>query len=157
MYGPPFELFLAPRTFTKCMDVALSSLRQKGISIPNLLYDWLILAQSKTELDAHRSLLPSHLKCLGHRINIAKSLLSSSQRISFLGVVLTAAQIWATLTPEQALTIQQLAASFRVRVSSAGPASHEAPTVLAETPNPSPGIGISDASASGWIMAASWP
>ncbi len=40
----PFGLSLAPRTFTKCMDVALSPLRQMGICILNYLDDWLILA-----------------------------------------------------------------------------------------------------------------
>ncbi len=39
---PPFGLSLAPRTFTKCMDVALSPLRQMGIRILNYLDDWLI-------------------------------------------------------------------------------------------------------------------
>ncbi len=41
----PFGLSLAPRTFTKCMDAALSPLRQMGIRILNYLDDWLILAR----------------------------------------------------------------------------------------------------------------
>ncbi|KAL0183526.1 hypothetical protein M9458_019222, partial [Cirrhinus mrigala] len=39
----PFGLSLAPRTFTKCMNAALSSLRQRGIRILNYLDDWLVL------------------------------------------------------------------------------------------------------------------
>lgn len=39
----PFGMSLAQCTFTKCMDVALSSLRQKGVRILNYLDDWLIL------------------------------------------------------------------------------------------------------------------
>ena len=69
----PFGLSLAPRTFTKCIDAALSPLRQKGIRILNYLDDWLILAQSEAEIVSHRSLLLSHLECLGLRINFAKS------------------------------------------------------------------------------------
>ncbi len=46
----PFGLSLATRTFTRCMDVALSPLRQKGIRILNSLDDWLILAQLQAVL-----------------------------------------------------------------------------------------------------------
>ncbi len=41
----PFGLSLAPRTFTRCMDAALSPLQQMGIRILNYLDDWL-MAQS---------------------------------------------------------------------------------------------------------------
>ncbi len=60
----PFGLSLAPRTFTKCMDVTLSPLRQMRIRILNYLDDWLVLAQSEVELLSHISLLLSHLECL---------------------------------------------------------------------------------------------
>ncbi len=46
----PFGMSLAPRTFTKCMDTALSPQRQMGIRILNYLDDWLVLAQSEMEL-----------------------------------------------------------------------------------------------------------
>ncbi|KAL0188428.1 hypothetical protein M9458_015527, partial [Cirrhinus mrigala] len=62
-----FVLYIAPRTFTKCMDVAISPLRQKGVRIPNYLDDWLILAQSEDELLSHRTFLLSHFDCLGLR------------------------------------------------------------------------------------------
>ncbi len=52
----PFGLSFAPHTFTKCMNVALSPLRQMGIRILNYLEDWLILAQSEDELLSHRYL-----------------------------------------------------------------------------------------------------
>ncbi len=68
----PFGLSLAPRTFTKCMDAALSPLRQMGIRILNYLDDWLILAQSEVELLSHRTLILSHLERLGLRVNFAK-------------------------------------------------------------------------------------
>ncbi len=81
----PFGLSLAPRTFTRCMDAALSPLQQMGIRILNYLDDWLILAQSQAVLTSHKTLLLSHLDCLGLRVNFAKSILSLSQRVSFLG------------------------------------------------------------------------
>ncbi len=64
----PFGLSLATRTFTRCMDAALSPLRQMGIRIVNYLDDWLILAQSQAVLTLHKTLLLSHLGCLGLRV-----------------------------------------------------------------------------------------
>ncbi len=109
----PFGLSLAPRTFTRCMDAALSPLRQMGIRILNYLDDWLILAQSEVELLSHRTLILSHLERLGLRVNFAKSALSPSQRISFLGTVLDSAHMRAVIAPERALAIQKLAATFK--------------------------------------------
>jgi hypothetical protein len=91
----PFGLALAPRTFSKCIDAALSPLRQMGIRVLNYLDDWLVLAQSEAELVAHRSLLLGHLENLGLRINWAKSSLSPSQRTSFLGTVFDSARMSA--------------------------------------------------------------
>ncbi len=96
----PFELSLAHRTFTRCMDMALSPLRQMGIRILNYLDDWLSLAQSQAVLTSHRTLLLSHLDCLGLRVNFAKSVLSPSQRVSFLGTVIDSVQMTATVSAE---------------------------------------------------------
>ncbi len=104
----PFGLSLAPRTFTKCMDAALSPLRQMGIRILNYLDDWLILAQSEVELLSHRTLLLNHLERLGLRVNFAKS-----RQVSFLGTVLDSAHMRAVIVPERALAIQKLAANFK--------------------------------------------
>ncbi len=109
----PFGLSLAPCTFTKCMDAALSPLRQMGIRILNYLDDWLILAQSEVELLSHRTLILSHLERLGLRVNFAKSALSPSQRVSFLGTVLDSAHMRAVIAPERALAIQKLAVTFK--------------------------------------------
>ncbi len=109
----PFGLSLAPRTFTRCMDAALSPLRQMGIRILNYLDDWLILAQSEAVLTSHKTLLLSHLDHLGLRVNFAKSILSPSQRVSFLGTVIDSVQMTATVSAERAMTIQHHAASFK--------------------------------------------
>ena len=77
------------------------------------LDDWLILAQSRTELDHHRSMLLSHFECLGLRVNFAKSSLLPSQRITFLGAVFDSANMRAVISPERALVLQQLTASVR--------------------------------------------
>ncbi|XDV30682.1 hypothetical protein PO909_033538 [Leuciscus waleckii] len=72
------------------------------------------LAQSETELNAHRSVLLSHLECLGLRMNTAKSSLLPSQRISFLGAVIDSAQMRAWPSNKRILAIQRLVSSFRV-------------------------------------------
>ncbi len=82
------KVLLHPGTFTRCMDAALSPLRQMGIRILNYLDDWLILAQSQAILTSYKTLLLSHLDCLGLRVNFAKSTLSPSQRVLFLGTVI---------------------------------------------------------------------
>jgi len=69
----PFGLSKALHTSTKCIDVALSPLEERGIRVLNYLNDWLLLAQSKEELCTHISLLLNHLECLRFRINLSKS------------------------------------------------------------------------------------
>ncbi len=124
-----------------------------GIRILNYLDDWLILAQSEVELLSHRTLILSHLERLGLRVNFAKSALSPSQRVSFLGTVLDSARMRAVIAPERALAIQKLAATFKSDtarplkvfqrmlglmaaaspVLPAGPAPHAPPSTLVET------------------------
>lgn len=70
-----------------CHWCPLLPLKRKGVRILNYLDDWLIMAPSRDKLCAHRSLLLSYLERLGFRINLAKSLLPPSQKISFLGAV----------------------------------------------------------------------
>ncbi len=89
----------------------------EGIRILNYLDDWLVLAQSEAKSLSHRALLLSHLECLGLRVNFAKSPLSPSQRVSFLGTVFDSIQMRAVVTTECALAIQQLAASFKACAS----------------------------------------
>ncbi len=139
---------------------ALSPLRQFGIRILNYLDNWLILAQSQVVLASHRTLLLSHLDCLGLRVNIAKSLLSPSQRVSFLGTVIDSVQMTATVSVERATTIQYHAASFKegtawsaqnfpentgpygsgFACTSAGSASYATHPVLVETEGSSSGL-----------------
>ncbi len=103
----PYGLSLAPRTFTKCIDAALSPLRQMGVRILNYLDDWLTLVQSEDELIAH-----SHLEGLGLRINLAKSFLFPSQQTSFLKAVFESVHMRAVVVQDCAPAIQQLVSSF---------------------------------------------
>ncbi len=60
-----------------------------SIRILNYLDDKLILAQTEAVSTSHKTLLLSHLDCLGLRVNFAKSVQSTSQRVSFLGSVMS--------------------------------------------------------------------
>ncbi|XDV39639.1 hypothetical protein PO909_008842 [Leuciscus waleckii] len=113
----PFGLSLAPRTFTKCMDAALASLRMRGMRVLNYLDDWLILAQSRSVLIEHTTVLLDHLENLGLSVNWAKSSLSPSQKISFLGTELDSLSMIARLSPQRAVDIQRTANSFRCGAS----------------------------------------
>ncbi len=81
-------------------------LRQMGI-------DGLILAKSEAVLTSHKTLLLSHLGCHGLMVNFSKSILSPSQRVSFLGTVIDSVQMTATVSAERATAIQRHAASFK--------------------------------------------
>ncbi len=68
----PFGLSLSPRVFTKVVEAALVPLREQGVRILNYLDDWLILAQSRRQLSAHRDLVLKHLSLLGLRGQLGK-------------------------------------------------------------------------------------
>ncbi|KAL0151578.1 hypothetical protein M9458_053095 [Cirrhinus mrigala] len=70
-------------------------------------------AWTEEELLSHRTLLLSHLECLGLKVNLPKSMLHPSRKISFLGAIFDSTQLRAMVVPERALLIQQLAGSFR--------------------------------------------
>ncbi len=97
----------------------------------------------------------ANLERLGLRVNFAKSALSPSQRVSFLGTVLDSARMRAVIAPERALAIQKLAATFKsdtarhskcfrecwpygrsITSVTAGPAPHAPPSTLVETTVP---------------------
>ncbi|CAM4625515.1 unnamed protein product [Leuciscus chuanchicus] len=113
----PFGLSLAPRTFTKCMDAALAPLRLRGMRVLNYLDDWLILAQSRSQLVEHRTILLDHLENLGITVNWTKSSLNPGQTISFLGTILDSQSMTARLSPQRVLHTQRVARSFRCGAS----------------------------------------
>ncbi|KAL0187634.1 hypothetical protein M9458_014733, partial [Cirrhinus mrigala] len=109
----PFGLALSPRTFTKCVDAALVPLRLQGIRILNYIDDWLILAASESLAVQHRDVVLAHMKALGLRLNAKKSVLSPSQRTTYLGVVWDSTTMQARLSPARIESI--LAAVKRVK------------------------------------------
>ncbi len=113
----PFGLSLSPRVFTKVAEAALVLLREQGVCILNYLNDWLILAQSQDQLCEHRDLVLSHLSQLGLRVNWEKSKLSTTQRISFLGMELDSVEQTARLTQERAQSVLNCLNTFQSRIA----------------------------------------
>ncbi|KAL0199646.1 hypothetical protein M9458_002833, partial [Cirrhinus mrigala] len=109
----PFGLALAPRTFTKCINAALSPLRQSGIRILNYLDDWLVIAQSRDTLENHKCQLLEHLKRLGLTINVQKSKLRPMQNIAFLGMDLDSRSMRARLSQERMQSLISSLTSFK--------------------------------------------
>ncbi|XDV20251.1 hypothetical protein PO909_025605 [Leuciscus waleckii] len=87
---------------------------KQGMRILNYLDDWLILAQSETELVSHRTALLSHLEGLGLSVNWTKSSPSPRQSISFLGIELDSVAMTVRLSEQRARRIHHLATSFKV-------------------------------------------
>ncbi len=113
----PFGLSLSPRVFTKVAEAALVPLRERGIRILNYLDDWLILAQSQDQLCEHSELVLSHLSQLGLWVNLEKSKLSSTQRISFLGMELDSVKQTARLTQERAQSVMNCLNTFKSKMA----------------------------------------
>ncbi len=110
----PFGLCLAPRTFTKCMDAALSPLKQSGMRILNYLDDWLVLAQSESALLSDKFRLLAHIQSLGLTVNMQKSMLIPSKNISYLGVELNSINMRVRLSEERSQKLISSLAVFKL-------------------------------------------
>ncbi|XP_057211386.1 uncharacterized protein LOC130567370 [Triplophysa rosa] len=106
----PFGLALAPRTFSKCVDAALSPLRASDMRILNYLDDWLLLAHSRDVLVSHTQTLLRHLSSLGLRVNVPKSKLLPSRSITYLGVCFDSVEMRARLSQEH---LESISAALR--------------------------------------------
>ncbi|XP_029924002.1 uncharacterized protein LOC115371027 [Myripristis murdjan] len=111
----PFGISLAPRTFTRCMDVVLSPLRHKGIRILNYLDDWVVCVASEEQCRQHVALLLDHVRSLGLLLNYKKSRLEPAQVTSFLGMVLDSRSGTVALTQERQLAFRSCVALFQLR------------------------------------------
>ncbi len=86
-----------------------------GIRILNYLDEWLVLAQSKAKLISHRTLLLSHLECLGLRVNFTKSMQSPPASEYSSWEQFSSQLRWEQQSHQNMLgQIQKLAASFEI-------------------------------------------
>ena len=82
-----FGIGPAPRIFTKLMKVPVSILRRLGIRLVIYLDDLLIMGSSQEEVIQARDTIMYLFYHLGLTINMKKSILSPSQELEFLGVL----------------------------------------------------------------------
>ena len=83
----PFGLCTAPRMFTKILNPAIKRLRSLGIRLVVYMDNLLIMATVVEMLREHVHMMLFLLENLGFIINSKKSLLTPTQEIEFLGMV----------------------------------------------------------------------
>ncbi|XDV46928.1 hypothetical protein PO909_016730 [Leuciscus waleckii] len=158
----PFGLSPAPRTFTKCMDAALATLRMRGGQVLNYLDDWLILAQSRSVLIEHTTVLLDHLENLGLSVNWGEELSVTQLEDIFpghrVGLAVHDSATNATargrhsthselvplrrVCPAQEISEDAGSHGLSIISTPAGPAPHAPAAVLAESASPTPSVGI---------------
>lgn len=82
----PFRLALAPQMFSKCVEAALISLRNKGLRISSYIDDYLLCSPSQEQAVGDTASLVTHLS--EFNLNQKKSCLVPTQKIEYLGVML---------------------------------------------------------------------
>ncbi len=109
----PFGLSLSPRVFTRCGAAALAPLQAEGLKVLPYLDDWLVCAPSRQRARQDTARLLTHIGRLGLRVNLKKSSLEPSQRITYLGVDLDTAEMRACLSSRRVADILDSLVSFR--------------------------------------------
>ena len=108
----PFGLSTAPRVFTRMTRPILAFLRRRGIKLYAYLDDWLVVAESERLVGDHTREVLSLLQDLGWVVNVPKSSLIPTQRITYLGASLDLRNGYAYPTPERLCSVTQLAGSI---------------------------------------------
>ncbi|XP_050958769.1 LOW QUALITY PROTEIN: uncharacterized protein LOC127160164 [Labeo rohita] len=109
----PFGLSLAPRTFCRCIEAALSPLRTAGLRVSAYLDDLLLCSPSRQQAETDTKSLVSHLVSLGFKINETKSCLVPTQEIVYLGLRLNSDQYQAFLSEERIRSIRGCLSLFQ--------------------------------------------
>ena len=107
-----FGLSTAPQTFTSVMVPVSSIMHRYGFRILWYLDDWLVLGSSLQEIVRARDFLLWVCQERGIRINIAKSSLTPSQSIDYLGMRLQTCPLRIFPTPKRVLKLSSLVREF---------------------------------------------
>ena len=83
----PFGLACTPWVFTKLMKTVVTLLRSWGFRMIIYIDDILVMAESATLVRQHLEVLVHLLQCLSFLINFEKSVMSPTQELEFLGMV----------------------------------------------------------------------
>lgn len=93
----PQGLTSAPRIFTKLLKPILSHLRKLGILIVCYIDDCILLASSAQVLEQNAMYALQTFDSVGLTVNVNKSILSPTQEVEFLGIILNSVAMTASL------------------------------------------------------------
>lgn len=110
----PFGLSLAPRVFSKCVEAALSPLRNSGIRIFSYIDDYLICSRSRTQAIRDSNAVTSHLMNLGFKINWEKSRLIPAQCTEYFGLEINSLSHRVTLSEGRIASFTQCMTHFQL-------------------------------------------
>ncbi|KAI2664938.1 Retrovirus-related Pol polyprotein from transposon 17.6 [Labeo rohita] len=103
----PFRFSLAPRTFCRCIEAALSPLRTAGLRVSAYLNNVLLCSPSWQQMETDTKMLVSHLESLGFKLNKTKSCLVPTQEIVYIGFRLNSDRYQAFLSEERIRSIRR--------------------------------------------------
>ena len=106
----PFGLSCAPWAFTKVLKPVAAFLRIVGVRLIVYIDDILVIGKTPDEVRNHTDALIALLEGLGFIVNMEKSVLTPSQQIEFLGLLLNTTSMCLTLPGHKIRTIRKEAA-----------------------------------------------
>ena len=101
----PFGLSTSPRTFTKVLQPVIAFIRMQGVHITPYLDDILVTASDPDTLTRHVQVAIQTLESAGYVINLAKSSLTPSQDMVYIGARLQTSLGLVSLPPGRATAI----------------------------------------------------
>ena len=107
-----FGLSTAPQTFTRVMAPISSIMHHFGFRILRYIDDWLVLGSSFQEIVRVRDFLLWLCQELGIRVNLAKSSLTPSQTLDYLGMRLQMRPLRVYPTPKRVQKLSSLVSEF---------------------------------------------
>ena len=110
----PFGLSLAPRVFSKCVEAALSPLRNGGIRIFSYIDDYLICSRSREQAVRDAATVLNHLRDLGFCINWVKSRVEPVQCTEYLGLSINSLSYRVTLSEGRLTALTQCLSLFQL-------------------------------------------
>jgi hypothetical protein len=113
----PFGYRDAPRTFTRLMRVIAKEARSRGIRMVVYMDDILLMSRSQQESIEDRDNLLQLLADFGLTISQKKCVLTPSQQMEFLGVVVDSITMTLSLSTEKLTKLAARARKMRLRAS----------------------------------------
>ena len=108
-----FGLSTAPQVFTRVLAVFAKLVHLAGFRMLLYLDDWLILAQSKEEMERAKVFVLNLARQLGLTINVTKSSLSPAQEVTYLGMIINSNRFWVSPTQRRVQKVLSTLVEFR--------------------------------------------